>query len=74
MSKLPVISGANCIKALEKAGFSVRRQKGSHVMLRRDNPYALVVVPDHKALKPGTLRKIIRDTGLTVDEFIVLLG
>jgi predicted RNA binding protein YcfA (HicA-like mRNA interferase family) len=41
--------------------------------MQRDDPYAVTVVPNHKTLKPGTLRKIIRDAGLTVDEFIALL-
>jgi predicted RNA binding protein YcfA (HicA-like mRNA interferase family) len=48
MSPLPQISGRDCIKALERAGFYVRRQRGSHVVLRRDNPFAQLVVPDHK--------------------------
>jgi len=73
MSKLPVISGATCVKALEQIGFTFRRQRGSHIIMRRDDPYAMIVVPNHKTLKPGTLRKIIRDTGLTIDEFIALL-
>ena len=74
MSKLPVVSATDCIKALEKIGFIIRRQKGSHVIMRRDDPYAMIVVPDHKTIKPGTLRKIIRDAGLTVDEFVALLA
>jgi len=73
MSKLPVISGADCVRTLEKIGFAIRRQKGSHIILRRDDPFAMVVVPDHRSLKPGTLRGIIRDSGLTVEEFVALL-
>ncbi|MDI3466023.1 MAG: hypothetical protein OJF50_004844 [Nitrospira sp.] len=45
MSKLPSISGRACIKALERAGFTVRRQEGSHVILRRDQPFGQLVVP-----------------------------
>ncbi|RMD61293.1 type II toxin-antitoxin system HicA family toxin [Candidatus Parcubacteria bacterium] len=71
--KLPVISGRECIKALERAGFYVKRQRGSHVVLRRDNPFGQVVVPDHKALDRGTLRAIIRQAGLSVREFLELL-
>jgi len=70
---LPVISGHQCIKALAKIGFYELRQKGSHVILRCDEPRTTVVVPDHKQLKKGLLRKIIRDAGLTVDEFNELL-
>ncbi|MCK4330540.1 type II toxin-antitoxin system HicA family toxin [candidate division WOR-3 bacterium] len=73
MSKLPVISGSKCVKALEKAGFYFKRQEGSHVTLRRDKPFAQVVVPLHKELDRGTLRTIIRHSGLTVNEFIKLL-
>ena len=73
MSKLPVTSGSKCVKALEKAGFYFKRQEGSHVTLRRDKPFAQVVVPLHKELDRGTLRTIIRHSGLTVNEFIKLL-
>lgn len=73
MSKLPSISGRTCIKALERAGFVVRRQEGSHVILRRSQPFAQLVVPDHKELDRGTLRAIIRQADLTVEEFLGLL-
>jgi predicted RNA binding protein YcfA (HicA-like mRNA interferase family) len=73
MSKLPVISGRKCVRALERAGFYLKRQTGSHLVLRRDEPFAQVVVPDHKVLDRGTLRAIIRQVGLSVDEFVSLL-
>lgn len=73
MSKLPVISGLECVKALERAGFSFQRQKGSHISLVREEPFAQVVVPDHKELDRGTLRAIIRQAGLSVEEFISYL-
>lgn len=73
MSKLPRISGRECIKALEGAGFHFKRQEGSHIILRRDDPFAQLVVPDHRELDRGTLRAIIRQAGLGVDEFINLL-
>ena len=73
MSKLPVLSGKGCIKALSKAGFYVKRQEGSHITLRRDDPFAQLVVPDHKELDRGTLRAIIRQAGLSVDEFVRLI-
>ena len=74
MSQLPRISGRDCIKALQRAGFVVKRQKGSHVVLRRDDPFAQTVVPDHKELDRGTLRAIIRQAGLSVDAFTDLLA
>ena len=73
MSKLPGISGRECVKALEKAGFRFQRQKGSHISLVREEPFAQVVVPDHKELDRGTLRAIIRQAGLSVEGFIELL-
>ena len=73
MSGLPVISGRECVRVLERAGFYFRRQTGSHIILRRDDPFAQVVVPAHKVLDRGTLRAIIRQAGLSVDEFVSLL-
>ena len=73
MRRLPTIAGRDCIRALEKAGFVQIRQKGSHVFMRRANPFGQTVVPDHKTLDRGTLRAIIRQAGLTVDEFLELL-
>jgi predicted RNA binding protein YcfA (HicA-like mRNA interferase family) len=73
MTKLPVISGRDCVKALERAGFLLKRQEGSHIILRRDSPFAQVVVPDHRELDRGTLRGIIRQAGLSVEEFARLL-
>ncbi len=74
MTKLPQVSGRECIAALRRGGFYIDRQSGSHVTLMRDDPPARVTVPNHrKDLKLGTLRSIIRDAGLTVEEFRVLL-
>lgn len=73
MSGLPRISGRRCVTALEKVGFTVRRQEGSHIILRRADPFAQVVVPDHKELDRGTLRAIIRQSGISVEEFSRLL-
>lgn len=73
MSKLPRVSGAEAVAALKKAGFAFVRQHGSHVILRRSNPFAQTTVPDHRELDRGTLRAIVRQAGLTVDEFNSLL-
>ena len=73
MPPLPVVSGQECIAALEKAGFVVVRQRGSHVVLQWYDPASaqirMVIVPDHRTLDRGTLRAIIRSSGLTVQEF-----
>jgi len=71
MPSLPRISGREAIRALERLGFVVRRQRGSHVVLRRGS--AGCVVPDHKELKVGTLSGVLRQAGVTVDEFIAAL-
>jgi len=73
MSKLIVVSGRECIRALEIVGFFVIRQKGSHVSMIREEPFNQIVVPNHKELDRGTLRAIIRQAGLSVDEFNDLL-
>ena len=73
MSDLPRISGRSCVKALNKIGFYLKRQHGSHMIVRRDNPFAQVVVPDHRELDRGTLRAIIRQAGIGVFEFAKLL-
>jgi predicted RNA binding protein YcfA (HicA-like mRNA interferase family) len=73
MTKLPVISGSQCVKALQKIGFVQRRQSGSHIIMQRKDPFAMVSVPNHRTLKPGILRKIIKDAGLSVSEFVEFL-
>jgi predicted RNA binding protein YcfA (HicA-like mRNA interferase family) len=69
MTGLPRISGRDCVRALTKIGFHFKRQEGSHMILRRDDPFCQVVVPDHKELDRGTLRAIIRAAGLGVEAF-----
>ncbi len=73
MTKLPLISSRECVNALKKIGFKITGQTGSHINLRRDEPYAKTVVPERREIAKGTLRRIIRDAGLTVDEFVELL-
>jgi predicted RNA binding protein YcfA (HicA-like mRNA interferase family) len=73
MSKLPMISGRTCVKALQKVGFNFVRHKASHIYVVRADPPTQISVPDHKELRKGMLRAIIRQAGLTVDEFIELL-
>lgn len=68
---LPHISGAEAIRALEKLGFTVARQKGSHVVLRRGA--AGCVVPLHRELKIGTLSGALKQAGVTADEFMQAL-
>ena len=74
MPKLPVISGKECVKALKKAGYEEDHQTGSHIILRhKDPPHRRLTVPNHKEIAKGTLKSILKDAGLSVDEFIELL-
>ena len=73
MNRLPQVSGAEVVRALQKIGFAVRRQHGSHIILRRDTPFAQTVVPSHRQIDRGTLRAILRQTDLSVDEFVKLI-
>ena len=70
MTKLPRVSGRDCVDALTRAGFRVRRQSASHIVMRRDDPFAQVVVPDHKELDRGTLRAILRQADLSIEDFV----
>jgi predicted RNA binding protein YcfA (HicA-like mRNA interferase family) len=69
--KLPVVSGAEAVRAFERLGFSVVRQRGSHIILRRGASGC--VVPNHRELKIGTLVGIIKQAGVSADEFIAAL-
>jgi len=73
MTKLPAVSGKDCIRARQRVGFVVKRQEGSHIVLRRDSPFAQVVVPDHNELDRGTLRAILRHAGISIEHFVSLL-
>lgn len=73
MARLPVVSGDEAIRAFEKAGWVVRRQVGSHVMLDKEGEVATLSVPRQRELGPGILRRLIKDAGLTVDKFVGLL-
>lgn len=72
MSLLPIISGREIIKALLKIGYQAVRQKGSHVRLRHSIKKP-TTVPTHKTIGKGLLRKILRDTELSVEDLIRLL-
>jgi len=72
MSRLPVLSGREVIKALVRLGYYVRDQKSSHVHLRHPTRPPLTV-PNHPEVARGTLRRILRDAGVTVEEFLDLL-
>jgi predicted RNA binding protein YcfA (HicA-like mRNA interferase family) len=73
MSKLPVISGVKAVKTFHTFGFSISRQTGSHCIMEKTGLDVTLSVPLHKELKRGTLRNLIKDAGLSVDEFVTML-
>jgi predicted RNA binding protein YcfA (HicA-like mRNA interferase family) len=73
LTKLPRVSGRECVDALRRVGFSERRRHGSHIVLRRDEPFSQLVVPAHAELDRGTLRAILRQASLTIEQFVELL-
>lgn len=72
MAKLPIISGPEAVRALERLGFVVMRQRGSHIVLRRDASGC--VVPNHREIKVGTLLGILKQGGVSPEEFLRALG
>jgi len=71
LSKLPVVSGQDLCKALKEMGYSIDHQTGSHIILRNENPpHRRLTVPNHQEVAKGTLRSILRQAGLTVEELI----
>ena len=68
MPELPRISGQQAIKIFIKLGFYIARQKGSHVVMRKNDKGC--VIPKHKSLAVGTLKSAIRQAGITADKFV----
>jgi predicted RNA binding protein YcfA (HicA-like mRNA interferase family) len=73
MGKLGNISGKEAVKAFQKAGWEVIGQVGSHVVMVKSGVRVNLSIPQHKELSVGTMRALIRNAGLTVDEFLALL-
>jgi predicted RNA binding protein YcfA (HicA-like mRNA interferase family) len=73
MSKLPVCSGTDAVRAFERAGWAKARQKGSHATLVKSGTVVVLTIPLHRELGPGLLRSLIRKAGITVEEFGELL-
>lgn len=75
MAKLPSVSGSRLVRALKRAGFVELRQKGSHVSLERVTPERTyrTVVPVHETVHKGTLARILKQAGLTIEQFLNLL-
>ena len=74
MPPVPLARPREVIRAFEKLGWSVVRQRGSHIMLSKSGQVATLSVPDHSLVARGTLRALIARAGLTVDEFLRVLA
>ena len=73
MSKLPVLSAKELCKLLASFGYIFDHQTGSHIILRNENyPYRRLTVPNHKEIAKGTLRNIMREAGISNQEFLEL--
>jgi len=72
VSRLPVVSGRETAKAFQKAGWTVVRWRGSHMILTKEGEEATLSIPDHRELGRGLLRALIRDARMTMDEFTQL--
>jgi len=74
MSKLPILSGKEVVKALRKLGYEIDHQTGSHMILRKnEGEHRRLTVPNHQEVSKGTLLAIIKQAGLTREEFLELL-
>jgi predicted RNA binding protein YcfA (HicA-like mRNA interferase family) len=73
MSKLPVISGRQFVRVLEQLGFVFDRQRGNHMVLFRNDPPTTLSIPDHRELDRGTLRALLRQSGITSSQLVELL-
>jgi predicted RNA binding protein YcfA (HicA-like mRNA interferase family) len=72
MPKLPIVSGADAVRALERLGFVNTRRRGSHIVMRRGSSGC--VVPNHRELKVGTLAGLLKQASVSPDEFIKALN
>lgn len=70
MAAVPSVSGRKVVRAFERLGWQVARQRGSHIILVKEGEMATLSVPDHKEVARGTLRSLIRAAGTTVDAFV----
>ena len=73
MPTLPRLSGRDVVRIFEKEGWQIARQRGSHIILVKEGHVITLSVPDHREIAKGTLRSLIRSSGLTVEQFIALV-
>ena len=71
MSSLPIVSGSEVVRALERLGFVVARQRGSHIVMRRGSSGC--VVPNHREVKSGTLSGLLKQASVSAEQFVEAL-
>jgi predicted RNA binding protein YcfA (HicA-like mRNA interferase family) len=74
MPLLPTLSGRDVVRAFAKDGWQMVRQRGSHMIMVKDGHMATLSVPDHREVAKGTLRSLIRSSGLPIEKFSALAG
>lgn len=72
MPSLPVVSGNEAVRTLQRLGFTVIRQRGSHIILSKGSQGC--VVPNHREIKTGTLAGLLKQGGVSIDDFINALN
>jgi len=72
MPRMRVISGKETIRVFERGGWKVSRREGSHIIMTKAGVLATLSVPEHRELRRGTSRSLIRKSGMTVEEFVLL--
>jgi len=73
MPPLPVLSGKEVVRVLESFGWNVSRQRGSHIIMTKEEENVTLSIPDHREVARGTLRSLIRSANLTVDQFLAAI-
>ena len=73
MAVLPVLSGKQVVRVFESLGWSVARQRGSHIVMTKEGENVTLSVPDHHEVAKGTLKSLIRSANLTVDQFLAAI-
>ncbi len=73
MGTIPLLSGHEVVRIFEALGWSVTRQRGSHIIMVKDGEIGTLSVPDHKQVAKGTVRSLVRSANLTVDQFLTAM-
>ena len=73
MASLPSLSGQEVVRVFASFGWSVARQRGSHIIMTKEGEIVTLSIPNHKEVAKGTLRSLIRSANLTVDEFVTAI-